>query len=159
MLRGPRNRDLVAESVVEAESFQYDFVVIAREAPLGDLADRRPGRLLYVPNGSRQRDVAYAICECRRKVQLAVHTAPGEQVCEFRAVVNSSRFEWERLRRIFPVGREAARQQLDGLSESRLARVVGAHQDSQRGDLDLDPLCVAFVPLDAESSEFHSGAP
>ena len=159
MLRGPRNRDLVAESVVESESFQYDFVVIAREAPLGDLADRRPGRLLYVPNGSRQRDVAYAICECRRKVQLAVHTAPGEQVCKFSAVVNSSRFEWERLRRIFPVGREAARQQLDGLSESRLARIVGAHQDSQRGDLDLHPLCVAFVQLDAESPEFHHGAP
>ena len=90
------------------------------------------------------------------------------QPCALRPVTRSANvspcwippgFERERLRPIVIPGGQATRQQLDGLSQGRLARVVRAHQDGQRSQLHLRPLCVTLVPLDAKFAQFHDAAP
>ena len=83
----------------------------------------------------------------------------GYEIRECRAVFDPARFERDRFGRVRSLGGQAAGQQLDGLRECRLARVVGAYQKGQRGKLQLRPLRIALVVFNAESSEIHETVP
>ena len=81
--------------------------------------------------------------------------APGHEIREVLPVSNPTGFQRKR----FPglaVGRnEAARQQLDRLSQRGLAGIVGSDEDGQRSELQLDPPSVPLVPFESYSLQFH----